>query len=408
MVMALYAGSNFILVPVLLKVLGERNFGIYMMLYSIAQYMSIGVGWLGGVGIRLIGVYEAKRDYKKLQEIIMLVFYYFLIYGVIIFIGFGVFGLVWGDNLNLKIAIFIFGAYLLFNYMLQAIVNILFSLNRQVISNILKSIPVIFYTLFAIFFLKYWRKDIISPVVALLLSVFIMIPIVIKEGSKLRCFGNPLNIEKQTVKEAFFSVGLWNFLCGLFSVSLVQDKIFLGIVVSPEAVAKFTVLWTIPNFLILLLQRISGVLQPYFVRYSEKNIGKLKKVFLKNLGTVITIAFIFSLVYSFFGERIIQLWIGKSIRFSSHYAFLIAGLLILFLATDSVFSSFVFSVGKFKNWAVILMIIVFSKYIIGFILSQKIFELSTLLSSIVSLPIGFILYLMIIKRYLYERSQELL
>ena len=328
--MVAYAGSNFILVPVLLKALGERNFGIYMMLYSIAQYMSIGVGWLGGVAVRLIGVYEARKDEKKLTKVTALVFYYFIAYGTIV-----AFAAIFASQLldldfTMKVSVVLLGVYLFFNYLLQSIVNILFAYNMQIISNLLKTFPVIFYTIVTIMLLKYWQQAIVTPILALLVSVIVILPAVMKYSIKLGCFVNPFIIEKETIRETFLSVGFWNFLYGLLLISIMQDRIFLGFFVSPESVSKFTVLWTIPNFLVMVLWRVSEVLQPYFVRLSVKNVKYLRNLFIKNIFVVSGIGMLFGCLYALFGNFILSLWIGKIPDFSSNYSLLLAEVLLFF------------------------------------------------------------------------------
>jgi len=398
------AVSNFVLIPILLKALGERAFGIYAMLYSIAQFTSFGVGWLGGVAIRLIGLYEARNNQEKLQEVTLLVFYYFLFYGFIISIA-GIFiSQFFNLESNIRSAVFLLALYLFFNYILQAIINILFSYNLQFVANIIRTLPTIIYTLLSLLMLEYWKQEIIVPFLALLISVVIMLPVVLKYFFRFGLFNNPFKIDKETIKEVFLYVGFWNFLYGLLLVSLMQDRIFLGFFISPESAAKFTVLWTIPNFFYQILWKIIGVSQPYYVRFYEKNLNMLKKLFLVNTLLASLIAFGFSIVYAFYGKKIVYLWTGTVINFTLSKAFLFAGILTFIVVLEKVFSLLFFPLGRYKYLIISLLVVFIIKYIGAIFILDFAGEVSIVLSSIMGFLIVFLMHIFYFTKMFLRRG----
>jgi len=405
--MVVYAVSGFLLVPILLRNLGEKSFGIFMLLYAVAQYTSIGAGWLGGASIRLIGVYEARGQNERVKQVSSLTFYYFLVYGSLGFVLCAFLAILADFPWNLKATILAFGCYLLFNYPLQAIINILFSHNRQVHSNLLKSIPPILYTVLTIVFLRVWKKNILSPAVALTFSVFLMTPLIVRQLAGLNIMKNPFKIERSVLKEMFITVGLWNFIYGILLVSYFQDRVFLGLLVSPESVAKFTVVWTIPNFFIQVLWRVSEVLQPYYVRFSETNAEKLKETFIKNLILVGIASGIFAAIYAFKGTSIVRMWIGYLPELSTEHAFALTAILVMLLSVDRVFSSAIFSAGMLKELTKVLSLVVLIKYTLAFFVKNIFHEVSTIVSFAVALCPALLLYWMHFRQYL-RRTRHLI
>jgi O-antigen/teichoic acid export membrane protein len=409
--MAVLAGSNFILIPILLSALGPKDYGFYTMLYSIAHFSAIGVGWMGGVAMRLIGVYEIRHEVENIQKINTIQMMYFFVYGLIIVLLSWLASFFFSDAPSLSTAIQIVGIFLFCNYLVQALFNLLFALNYQISANVLRSLQVLLTILFTILLFKK-TVSLSIPFVAMLMAALLSLVITFLFSRSFLHFSSLKNLDRKMVTEVFFEHGLWVFLYGVFFLMLFLDAAFLGFLGTPELAGMYTILWQIPNFLALFLWKISETLSPYYVRMdAEGNHQKLSRFFIKNLLIVASLGGLLGLGFFFFGNPLLKLWVGENaFLFQDRLPqgiFFITSLAFFLSAVERVFSVLLFSLGRFKAVTGVLALQVAGKFLLAYFFFPSFGVASTLLGySTITLLFSLWAYLALLLSHLREKTHS--
>lgn len=83
---------TFIISPVLIRSLGNRNYGLWELVMSVVGYMGLLDLGIGGTLVRFVSVADGKQDKNDLQQVISTAFIFFTVVGtvaVLIFFAFG-------------------------------------------------------------------------------------------------------------------------------------------------------------------------------------------------------------------------------------------------------------------------------------------------------------------------------
>lgn len=401
--MATLAGSQFLVIPILLQALGPRHFGLYSILYSIAHFTGIGSGWIGAVAVRLIGWYEVKQIPSKIRMINTLNVGFFSLYGLLGLVVCGTLSFFFTD-LALKNALQVLGLYFVSHYVLQGFLNVLFAYNHQISANLLRIFQVLMTLLFIILFLQ-WSNALSIPFLAMITAILLTLLLTLGVCRSYLHFSALKDISKETVREVFWEHGIWVFLYGVFFLMLFLDTVFLGFFGSPELSGAFTVLWQIPNFFSLFLWKFSETLSPYYVRLDAAgHQQKLSRYLRYNLTIVSLLGIFFALFFYSFGFPILQFWIGKEAFLFKHLvnssSITIASVALFLTALERVFSSLLFSLGHFKTVTLILLVEVLGKYLFAFFFLPSFGVGSTLLGySTVVLVFSLWVYILCLSRF---------
>lgn len=323
--MALSVIINLVYTPLMLKLLGQSEYGIYNLASSIISYLSLLSLGFGSSYIRFYSRYKANNDedgIKKMNGLYLMVFFVL-----------GAISLISGLLLSSNVAIFFNSTYSSSDLYIAKILMIFLSINLAVsfpasvfVSYITSQEKFIFQKLVNV------GKTVFSPIASIVLLclgygsigmvvvttiVSIIVDIInvwycfTKLGMKFK-FGK---VDLGMIKE----IALFSMLIAVNSIidqiNWQTDKIILGKMINSTSVAIYAVASTINNMYIMFSTAVSSVFVPKINKIVSENDGgmdgKLTDLFVK-VGKIQFI--LVSLVltgFIFFGEYFILIWAGK-------------------------------------------------------------------------------------------------
>jgi O-antigen/teichoic acid export membrane protein len=368
------AVSSFVLTPIFLNELGAKNFGIYTTIYTLSQYVAVGIGWMSGVAILVLGKYNAHGERDKLRAGTSIMNISYSLYGFILFITTLSCAIFTKYNFEIEVSLVLLAFYFVTNYPLQAFLCNLTAINKQSIANLIRALQAFLFFIFTLLAVWY-SKTIIAPFFAICITTCLIFGYLLFFGYfKIQ---DIKNIDKEVISEFFNKVGKWNFLYSFTLLSFGLDVVFLSYFGKAEYAAYYTVIWQIPNFLVLLLAKIPEVSQPYLVRMSTLNDNLVKKqVYLMQKTVVFAAALCIGVLYIYFGKAVIMLWTGLDI--SNEVYFLLASFAFVCMLIEKVDTAFVFSAGGYKFLFFISLFGLIIKYFTAYYFLDVFREASTI------------------------------
>ena len=84
MLMGTHIMTQILLTPLYLKILGDEQFGLLMILLNIITFAVFGISWFSGGLVRLLGEYWSDKNFYKFNETLLLGKYIFTGYSIIV------------------------------------------------------------------------------------------------------------------------------------------------------------------------------------------------------------------------------------------------------------------------------------------------------------------------------------
>lgn len=335
----LFIGSNmlvqFILTPMYLNFLGEEQFGLLMLLLSIINFLAIGITWMSGGLVRILGEYWAKSNILGFKNSFVLGKYVFTLYScLIVFFGI-ILWLILDDQKNIekvKLDILLASIYLIIYYEnlpgRQAFVGI----NQQSTGSIIEFLRVIFFGLLVFFLLPYF-KDISVVWISLIIGVcceriitgyywkkYVGVFGWMKFSSDMR----PL------LKRLVGKQGFGYMIYGMLVLASQADAMVIGLIGGVEAVGKFVLLWKIPSAIIVLLWKVSAALKPRVVQLdAQGKIDKIKEIYISGRKWYYLLVLLISSFYILSGKWLTELWVGQFAP-SENWMYIVSGVALFF------------------------------------------------------------------------------
>ena len=151
------------LVPLYINVFGQYQFGVLMVLLGIVNFASIGIGWLGGRTLRLLGEYAAHEVEEEFCRAFQLINAIYLGYGLIlavfisiVSVGFDKIlfsGATEADIRVVRSTLLILGVYLVFHFVASVGRLALTARKRQGVANLSQLAGIVFCALSTLFWL---------------------------------------------------------------------------------------------------------------------------------------------------------------------------------------------------------------------------------------------------------------
>lgn len=341
--LAIATAIQVILIPFLLTRVGREVTGIYLLLTSIGQFAAIGIGWLAGAGVRVIGESEASLVKFGYREVHQAVFLGFVLYGALFLLGAllasaGI-GTLWLGGLppdllaQIRLAVIFLGFYILLNYAHQADLALLVARLEQARANLYRTAaPALFVILSVPLMLTRPRIDMLflAQLVSTAVCLVAARVSLYRRGLLARQWHLP---DVELVRALAFRVGGPYFLFGVAQFVLqLGDTLLIGMVLGPTAVASYTVLAKAPDLIALLAGRISETLTPYFVKMdtARERQAELGGFYLDTAKLQHIIAILAGVGFATLGPWVLKLWVGDQNRPQSWLAYAIAGVYIFF------------------------------------------------------------------------------
>lgn len=312
----------FFYTPVMLRMLGQAEYGLYSLSNSVVGYLSLLSFGFGSTIIRYLAKYRAEGNKEALQQAYGFFLTVYSVLAVAVMVG----GFVMSSHVEL-----------IFDRGLQPReIEKMRTLVLIMAVNVAITFPSSVFSSVAIAHERYFFRivmDIIATVAAPVANLIVLylgyasVGMALT-GTVLHCILTPVTItycyKKLDLKPKFkmlpreliremISVSIFHFLGTIVDMLFwATDKVILGILASSVAVALYNVGGTFNNIVMSLTSSISGVLVPKITGMVVTNTDKLEwtKLFIK-VGRIqfLIIALIVS-GFSVFGQTFISLWAG--------------------------------------------------------------------------------------------------
>lgn len=309
--------------PIMLRILGQAEYGLYSLSSSIISYLSLLNFGMGSTIVRYVTKYKVEGNKNKEQEIVGLFFVIYFILSVLVLVG-GVClvrlspsifneGLSENEILRLQILILIMSINTAFSFPMSVFSSIIISYERYIFSRSIDIILTILTPIVNLIVLYIGFKSIgmATSSVAIQLLIF---PIML-----LYCLKILKVIPKFTRPDYSLLNEILRFSLFIFIGSLVDmlfwstDKVILGALAGTVTVAIYNVGSTFNSIVEKLSTTISGVLTPRITEMVVKGVDNiyLSELFIK-IGRIqfIIIALVVS-GFITFGRPFVVLWAGE-------------------------------------------------------------------------------------------------
>lgn len=331
---------TFIMSPVIIRSLGNRDYGFWEIVMSVVGYMGLLDLGIGPALLRFISVAHGKEDREDLQQTISTAFAFFLVIGLVVLLLFFLLsyfpeviaGKAKQDMANLSTVFVLVGLNALVLFPMQVVTTALMGIQRHYLYNGIKIVFRVVDAVLAYYLLsQYPGKGLV--VLAVVAPCINLVQFIIFAGVVYHDKSIP-NINFSAVKYSklreLFVFGIKSLTT--MTASRIQNQsvpIIIGHVIGLGHVVYFA----IPNRLIDYGKNISQVIGIPLTPYFGSSFGKgendyLLKSWLNTSLALQAIGLAIPLVIFFCGEIFISLWIGHEYASAGHWVinFLLIGL----------------------------------------------------------------------------------
>lgn len=319
---------NIICTPIILKKLGQSEYGLYNLTSSIISYLSLLTLGFGASYIRFYSRYKAEKDEDGIQRLNGLYMIVFLILGAVALVG----GLALSFNSKIlfnstysagdlkiaKVLMLLLTFNMAISFPMSVYTAIISSQERFIFQKIVNIGKTVIAPVMSIVVIFFGFGSIGMVVVTTIVTLFIDFVNIFychkKIGAKFR-FGK---IDGRLLKEiAVFSIFIAiNQL--IDQLNMQTDKVILGKMINASAVAIYAIAATIQTMYLHFSTAVNSVFAPKIHRIinsGEKDIDdQLTDLFIKIGRVQYFILMLIMTGFIFFGQYFIKIWAGEDFK----------------------------------------------------------------------------------------------
>lgn len=309
--------------PVMLKLLGQSEYGLYSLSNSVISYLSLLSFGLGGTLIRYIAKYRAEDDKTSIEKLFGFSIKLFCgLALIVIVVGFliafnveSIFhrGLTLQEIDKVRILVFIMTINTAFSFPNSVYSSVVLSYERYVFKRVVDMFSTVIAPLANIVALYFGYASVGMALVSTIIQIFMLCLNILYCTEKIRILPKWGRLSNSLIKE-IFKFSAYSFLGSIVDMLFWStDKVILGMLASSVAVAVYNVGGTFNNIIMNLSTSISGVLMPKITgMVAKERVGnELTELFIR-VGRLqyIIIALVIS-GFAVFGRSFIILWAGS-------------------------------------------------------------------------------------------------
>ena len=203
------------------------------------------------------------------------------------------------------------------------------------------------------------------------------------------------------------TMGRGYIIYGILFLCLQTDALLLGWLTDPEVVAKYYLLWRIPEVIILLLWRIPGSYGPFLIAMDARGEHQaLRKNYNYGLNFIVVMAALAAIAYGAFGPWMVATWVGENAPDGDWPYFLTAGAMF-FLAVSRWPSGFAYSLVNTTTLNRITALELIGKVILTITLIKQFEYISPIFATFIThITLVFYLYLWLGKSTISSRTSS--
>jgi len=307
---------QFALTPFYLKYLGDRNFGLLMIILNMINFAAIGITWMSGGLVRVMGEYWSVSDLTGYRNAFVVGKYVFTLYALFA-VSIGL--VAWsfskgGVEGSLFTPVLLAGLYLIMNYEAIPERQAFISSNYQAMGNLIELGRILLFAGLTYMLLPQ-LKDMSAIWIALLAGVLFQRIIT---AQYWRTVVGDIGWRKFTpaMKPIFKRLagrqGVGYVSYGALLLILQADTMIIGFIGGAEAAGKFVLLWKIPEAIGLLLWKIPSTIEPKVIHLDAAGEQReLRTMFVQGRRWFFGLVVLVSLLYMLTGHWITEIWVGE-------------------------------------------------------------------------------------------------
>lgn len=332
------------LVPLYLKTFGQYQFGVLMVILSLVNFAVIGIAWMSGGALRMLGEYAGLGDCIGFRRSYGVIKSIYVIYGSILALIIALAastvdeimfsGGTRADINAARTTLLLSGTYLVL-FFAAAIDRIaLTARKRQGAANIAQLAGI---AAFAAGVTPYLLNGgnmpgvIIFQIIGGLVCLFITRRLLVSELPGLKmCFSLRSNID--ILKRLGGKTGGGFFLHGALVLALLADTALVGWLGGAKVAAEYYLVWKIAEVVVQLIWKLPEPMATYFVQMDVRG-DHTALAHIARLGFVLVggVSLLAGVLYGWFGHSLVAFWVGDQSVPDSPLGYALAGGAIFWL-----------------------------------------------------------------------------
>lgn len=368
--------------PILIGKLGQSEYGIYSLVYSIIGYLTVLDLGFGNAIVVYTSKYRAKQKHeeeKKLHGMFKIIFSIISIF--VVFLGIILYLNVENmfqntmtiselSKVKTMMLILVFNLFITFQFNIYS--SIISAYEKFIIQKCLSILNTVLKPLLMLPLLLLGYKSIALCVVVTIVNIIILLTNYIYCRKildiKIKYNGFDKNVFKKIL-----SYSIYVFMGTIISkINWSVDQFILGITTGPKEVSIYSIAATLNQLYISLSVAISGVFLPKMTKMITKGVENkvLTEEFIRIGRLQCYIIFLMVSGFVLFGQYFIELWVGKEFL-TSYYVTLILIIPLSFELIQNLGLSIMQAMNKYKFRSISQGIMAIFNVIISIYLAKK-------------------------------------
>ena len=332
------------LVPMYLVTFGQYQFGVLMVILTLVNFAVIGIAWMSGGALRLLGEYAGRGDDIGFRRAYSLSKNIYVGYGFILALIISTVAITMDQALfsggsvediyAARTTLLLTGIYLLF-FFATAIDRIALTVRkRQGTANRAQLAGIVAFTVLVTPWLLNGGSMpgvMLCQIIGALASLFFTNRMLIAElaGLKMRF---PSRADIDLLGRLGGRTGAGFFLHGALVLALLVDTALVGWLGGAKAAGEFYLVWKIADVIVQLIWKLPEAMTPYFVQLDVQ--GKrtaLARIVRLGYVLVAGVSLLAGVLYGWFGPALVAFWVGEQSAPNSPFGYALAGGTIFWL-----------------------------------------------------------------------------
>jgi O-antigen/teichoic acid export membrane protein len=355
---------GFFLMPYVLGVLGERSYGTWVFINSLASYAGVLYFGFGDTISRFVAKHHAAGDMPALNRVVSLVLAAYLLLSVVALAVFGgvavcadAFGPWEGSELReVQLTILVLGLNVAVNMVGSVFGGVLMGLRRFDVERCVSfSSDVVRLGLILLFLQQEWGLVTIALIyfaialfenLAYLWLAFRCLP-------ELRVGWSYLSRETLHECGRFSSMAFLSAIA--YQLTTATDSVVIGFMLGAEAIVPYYIAFRLAQFIRQPIDKIAHICLPTAGALSgESERSRLHRFLVQAIGLVFLLSSGMFIGGWYFGADVIRLWMGSQYS-ESHYLLMILLAAQVFSLPSGILRAFLFGIGRVRAPAVLYL-----------------------------------------------------
>lgn len=339
----------FIMSPIIIRALGNRDYGLWELVLSVIGYMGLMDLGIGPALVRFVSIADGRKDLDDLQQTISTAFVFFVSIGTFVLLLFICLGyspqIIAGSEIrdiaNLKTVFLLLGMNAILLFPLQVFIATLMGVQKHYFINCTRGVLAVIRAVLTYYLLQqYPGKGLV--IIALLEPAFTFLQVTFFVGAVI--------FDKQ-IPNIVPSAVTWRKLKELFTFGAKSATMLVASRLQNQSVPLiignviglgYIVYFVMPNRLVDygkgLSQAVGFPLAPYFgAAIGRGDNEQLMRSWLNSTLALLIVSMVMPIIIIFYGETFLRLWIGQEYAQAAHVVLYIlsAGLVADSLANNA-------------------------------------------------------------------------